>query len=75
VFSKEGKVIARRYHKFFNINEIDETKVENIDTSQPFVILEKLDGSMVSPYISEGKLRFATKKVIRSFADVYKTRD
>lgn len=49
VFSKSGKVIARRYHKFHNINERTETEIKNIDWSRPFVILEKLDGSMITP--------------------------
>jgi T4 RnlA family RNA ligase len=47
VFDKKtGKIISRRYQKFFNLGEIEETR--NIDLSKPHVILEKLDGSMIS---------------------------
>lgn len=37
-------MLARRLHKFFNINEMDETTEENIDLTQPHYILEKADG-------------------------------
>lgn len=49
VFNKEGYVIARRYHKFFNAGEKPETALDKIDLSRPHVILEKLDGSMITP--------------------------
>lgn len=57
-----GALIARRYHKFFNLNERDETRSENIDWNKPHKILEKLDGSMVTPVIqSETGWRWGTK--------------
>lgn len=61
VFDPEGKLIGRRYHKFFNVNERDETAIHAIDWSRPHVILEKLDGSMVSPCFVHGHLRWMTK--------------
>lgn len=61
VFNPEGKLINRRYHKFFNVNERDETAIHAIDWSRPHVILEKLDGSMVSPCFVHGHLRWMTK--------------
>lgn len=61
VFDLDGKVINRRYHKFFNVNERDETRFESIDISKPHVILEKLDGSMVSPCYVNGNIRWMTK--------------
>lgn len=44
-----GNVISRRLHKFFNVGEREETLPDNIDISQPHIIMEKLDGSMVTP--------------------------
>lgn len=41
------------------MNEREETK--NVDLTKPFVVLEKLDGSMVCPFYSLGKLRYGTK--------------
>lgn len=62
IFSaKTGKLLARRYGKFFNLNERDETRHERIDFTQPHIILEKLDGSMITPFYSQGKMRLGTK--------------
>lgn len=56
-----GKLISRPYHKFFNVNETEQTRIENLDLSNPHVILEKLDGSMIRPIFVEGEYRLATK--------------
>lgn len=61
VFDKEGNVLSRRLHKFFNVNEREETLLENLDVSKPHFILEKLDGSMVTPLMINGNVRWATK--------------
>ena len=49
VFSHDGDVISLPYSKFFNALEKPETQLDRIDLSQPHVILEKLDGSLVRP--------------------------
>ena len=61
VFDLEGNVINRRFHKFFNVNERDETRYEHIDFDKPHVVLDKLDGSMVSPCMVNGHVRWMTK--------------
>ena len=61
VFGTDGELINRRYHKFFNVNEKDETQLDKIDWNKPHVILEKLDGSMVSPCRVNGHIRWMTK--------------
>lgn len=61
VFDRDGKVMSRRFHKFFNVNERDETRFEKIDFSQPHRFLAKLDGSMVSPIFIDGGVRWGTK--------------
>lgn len=61
VFDKQGNLINRRFHKFFNVNEREETRLEAIDWSKPHHILEKLDGSMVSPCPIDGHIRWMTK--------------
>jgi RNA ligase len=61
VFDLEGNLINRRFHKFFNVNERDETRYEHVDFSKPHVVLDKLDGSMVSPCIVKGHVRWMTK--------------
>jgi len=77
VFDLDGNLINRRYHKFFNVNERDETRFEKVDFSQPHVILEKLDGSMVSPCYVKGHVRYMTKMGITDTsmeAEVHTTR-
>ena len=62
LFYKDGSIMARRLHKFFNINERDETQFHAVNWSQPHVILEKLDGSMITPVIMpDGGIRWGTK--------------
>jgi RNA ligase len=61
LFNKDGSIIARRLHKFFNVNERDETQFGAIDFTKPHVILEKLDGSMITPVSTAAGLRWGTK--------------
>lgn len=55
VFHKDGRVLARRFHKFFNgvdkashlsfshsVNETEETATSKIDLTQPFFVTEKV---------------------------------
>ena len=63
-----GEVIARRYHKFFNCGEKAETQINEIDFNEPHVILEKLDGSMITPVWTDAGLRWGTKMGITDVA-------
>lgn len=67
-FHKDGRILTRKFAKFFNVNEKPETQTNLIDWSQPHVVLEKLDGSMITPLwlgdmddINADELRWATK--------------
>jgi putative RNA ligase len=69
MFNKQGEIIRRPFHKFFNINERAETKEHEIDWHLSYQTLEKLDGSMVTPFFDQGKyIRWATKMGITSVA-------
>ncbi|KAJ4457709.1 putative RNA ligase; T4 RnlA family protein [Paratrimastix pyriformis] len=72
IFSKtRGVVLARRYHKFFNVDERPDTAQRLINLLQPHVLLEKLDGSLVSPIIlDDGTLRYATKRGVTAMSDL-----
>lgn len=61
IFNRSGDVLSRRFHKFFNMGEKEETLESNIDWNKPHVVLEKLDGSMITPLIINGKVYWATK--------------
>ena len=62
MFDKNGNIVARPYHKFFNLGENQETDPSKVDFSKSHVILEKLDGSMVFPFrIDDDRFMLATK--------------
>src|SRR5258708_3654964 len=46
-----GECVTKPYHKFKNVGESLETMPQSIDWTQPHWILEKLDGSMLTPHI------------------------
>lgn len=54
-----GQVISRRFQKFFNYGERED--VMSLDLSQPHVILDKLDGSMITPFKINGKIIWGSK--------------
>lgn len=61
VFDKEGKLISRPYHKFFNVGENEETLPEKINLDQNHIISYKLDGSMIHPIPTKQGFVLATK--------------
>lgn len=66
IFGSDGKVIARRFHKFFNAGEHPEVAVEDIDLTKPHVVLDKLDGSMITPIPIGDHIRWGTKMGLTS---------
>ena len=68
IFDRDGNLMSRPFHKFFNINEREETQTHAVDMSQPHVIMEKMDGSMIRPILVDGYLRLATKMGVTNVA-------
>lgn len=68
IFDQEGNLMSRPFHKFFNISEKEETQIHAIDMSQPHVIMEKMDGSMIRPIWLYSRLRLATKMGVTDIA-------
>jgi RNA ligase len=68
IFDRDGNIMSRPFHKFFNINEREETQTHAVDMSQPHVIMEKMDGSMIRPILVDGYLRLATKMGVTNVA-------
>ncbi len=58
-FAPDGRILARPFHKFFNLGE--EQQIHQIDWLQPHRVLEKLDGVMVHPCRLGGRLVFMTR--------------
>jgi RNA ligase len=63
-----GNLISRPYHKFFNVGEREETNLDKIDLTQPHVVLEKLDGSMIRPIPTPEGFRLGTKAGVTDVA-------
>ena len=60
--AKTGKIVSRKYQKFFNLGERSETGATKLDFTKPHVILEKLDGSMITPLMmDDDTIRWCTK--------------
>jgi len=68
IFDADGNLMSRPFHKFFNVNEREETQTHEIDMTQPHVIMEKMDGSMIRPILVDGYLRLATKMGVTEVA-------
>ncbi|EGG19226.1 hypothetical protein DFA_02011 [Cavenderia fasciculata] len=56
-----GRLLCRKFHKFFNINEMEETHQDKIDITQPHVIMEKLDGSLIAPIYLKDTVSWGSK--------------
>lgn len=63
-FDKQGKIIRRPFHKFFNLNENSFSTPDNFEFSKETVVLEKRDGSMIAPIRINGAFRLGTKSGI-----------
>lgn len=60
-FDADGDILARPFHKFFNIGEREDTQPHLLDFTSPHTVMEKLDGSMIHPAIVNGDVVFMTR--------------
>jgi len=68
IFNREGELVSRPYHKFFNIGEKEETQLNKVNLYEPHIVLEKLDGSMIRPIPTPEGFRLATKAGVTDVA-------
>jgi RNA ligase len=70
IFDTEGRIMSRPFHKFFNVNEREETQMHKLELDMSFdhVIMEKMDGSMIRPVLVNGVVRLATKMGVTDIA-------
>jgi len=66
MFDHDGNLISRRFQKFFNFGERED--VMSLDLSKPHTILEKLDGSMITPVYINDYIRWCTKMGVTDVA-------
>lgn len=62
VFDSSGKIVCRPFHKFFNVNEREETQEKSLNDKKISSIHPKMDGSMISWFNSDGIWIPKTKK-------------
>jgi RNA ligase len=67
-FDSQGNLIGRPFHKFFNLNEKEETMFENQPWHVAYRIMNKWDGSMIHPALVNGELVFMTRKGVTDVA-------
>lgn len=68
IFDTEGNIMSRPFHKFFNINEKEETQSHRLDLTRAHIVMDKLDGSMIRPVRMHGMVRLATKMGVTDIA-------
>lgn len=64
-FSKEGKLISRPLHKFFNLGE-KKYRIEDLEHLPVVNVFEKLDGSMIATAFFEDDVLLRSKKSFES---------
>ena len=67
-FGSDRKILARTLHKFFNMGERPETEMQNVDFEVPYVLLEKLDGSMIHPINYQNQVALCTKMGLTDYS-------
>jgi len=67
-FDEHGAISSRTMHKFFNIGEREDTMPDKIDWNTVDRVMDKRDGSMVTPVMmsSNNAFKFKTKKTFSS---------
>lgn len=66
IFEEEtGRLMARPFPKFFNLGEMEETRLENLP-NEPYRIWEKVDGSLGIIFHYDGEWRVATRGSLSS---------
>lgn len=73
VFNAQGQVNGRSLHKFFNVNEREETLLQNLDWPKVTRVMDKRDGSMIHTVSTVDGIILKSKKSFES--DVAKAAD
>ena len=66
MFNRDGKVISRPLHKFFNAGENSATSWESLKEKKIRHVFEKLDGSMIASAYVDGEVKLRSKRSFNS---------
>ncbi|MCB9743676.1 MAG: nucleotidyl transferase AbiEii/AbiGii toxin family protein [Alphaproteobacteria bacterium] len=61
-FDAQGRLLARKLHRFFHVGEHPEATVAELARWPGLIALPKLDGSLLTPMIHEGALVWTTRR-------------
>lgn len=67
-FARDGTIAARTLHKFFNIGEHESVRPENLRWQDVDRVMEKRDGSMVTPVLTPGGTDWFEMKTKKTFS-------
>lgn len=60
-----GELLSLPYHKFFNVNERDGSRLSEFDLSDRVYVMEKLDGNMVHAFKDgDGRVYYGTRSKV-----------
>jgi RNA ligase len=65
-FDRDGKIVSRPLHKFFNLAERDEVLPQNLDWDSVTAVFDKMDGSMITAGVFHGEVFVKSKKSFES---------
>ena len=77
--ARSGHVLARRFHKFWNVGEVQHSAAEHVLPLSDLVLTLKLDGSLVTPVLLDDTVHWATRKLlspaVTEFANTHSAAD
>lgn len=73
IIDDSGYVVARPFEKFFNIEEVINSKSEKLPNNEPYEVSEKLDGSLIIATKYRGNLIVASSGSFTSDHALYAT--
>lgn len=65
-FDRDGKIVNRPLHKFFNLAEREEVLPQNLNWDDVVAVFDKMDGSMITAGVFHGEVFVKSKKSFES---------
>jgi RNA ligase len=65
-FDREGWIVSRGLHKFFNVGERIDTQAVDLPWHEVVRTMDKRDGSVINPVLVDGEIQFKSKKSFQS---------
>lgn len=63
-FDRDGKIVNRPLHKFFNLAEREEVLPQNLNWDDVVAVFDKMDGSMITAGVFHGEVFVKSKSLL-----------